>query len=155
MHRLTWPELFLLCSLGLMAGGLAITFVPLTRVGRGGGTASFDGHPTAYWRQRIRAWREETQQLPPGIVSRRAVPPGIVSRRDPRAVPVLVELLRDPDSRTRLAAIEALGAIGPSAREAVPALRRACEDRVTDTAARNALRQIEPPRVDGASHDGP
>jgi hypothetical protein len=144
MRQLTWPELFLLCSLGLMAGGLVVTFFVPGGAGASRAEAWYDGHPTAYWRSEIRAWR-----------SGRQPPPAIVSRRDTRSVPVLVELLRDPDSSMRLVAIDALASLGPDARTAIPALRKACGDTVTGEAARKALRQIDPQARDDEEPVGP
>jgi HEAT repeat protein len=44
----------------------------------------------------------------------------------PEAVPALIRAMRDPD--IRFSAIRTLGAIGPAARSAIPALLEARED---------------------------
>jgi hypothetical protein len=47
---------------------------------------------------------------------------------DPAAVPVLLELLADPDPAIRADAAEGLGRVGPAAVSAVPALLAAVQD---------------------------
>jgi HEAT repeat protein len=61
------------------------------------------------------------------------------------AVPELICALQAKDELLRLRAAEALAAIGPRAREAVPALQAACEDGDAglSNAAREALKRIE------------
>jgi hypothetical protein len=132
MRHLTWPEWFLISSLGLMAAGLAVTFFPVGHAGARD-SASFQGQATPYWRAEIKAWLGRGQM----------VSPPLVAYRDPKAIPVLVDLVRDKDPAIRKAAIDALGEMGPRARDALPVLRQAANDPVTGTAAGNAVNQIE------------
>jgi hypothetical protein len=60
------------------------------------------------------------------------------------AVPALIDVVRTEDRGVRLAAIKALGAIGPDAKEAVPALKALQDDPFNGGPAREALKQIEP-----------
>jgi HEAT repeat protein len=68
-------------------------------------------------------------------------------RKDPpRAVPGLIDILRDQDPETRWGAVQTLAAIGPDAKEAVPDLTRLLKDSdlTVAQAAQFALRRIEP-----------
>jgi HEAT repeat protein len=64
----------------------------------------------------------------------------------PAAVPPLVEALRDEEWSVRLRALEALASLGPTAQEAVPAVRAIAggDDRLLRRAARTALEHITP-----------
>jgi len=70
---------------------------------------------------------------------------GSVGPHASRAVPALVKLLNEGDQPGRLAASYALARLGPTAREAAPALRRALLDEDPGVArnAREALKNIE------------
>jgi len=57
------------------------------------------------------------------------------------AVQALISALQNRDSRVRIAAAEALGQFGPAARDAIPALKVALEDRDPDPDKRNLVRQ--------------
>jgi HEAT repeat protein len=61
-----------------------------------------------------------------------------------KSVPLLTKALEAPDAMTRLHAIEALCCLGPLAKDAVPALKRALQDANEDVraAAAEALREI-------------
>jgi HEAT repeat protein len=60
------------------------------------------------------------------------------------AVPVLIDLLHDPDEKLRVMAATALGQFGPAARSAAPALAEALADRAdVRAAAAEALSHIE------------
>jgi hypothetical protein len=102
------------------------------------GQAFYRGRPTAYWRDRVLAWLHPTDlstlttprpKMPPsaGWLDLLFASPGVpgadpIPEGDAGAIPVLVELLRDPDAFVRLYAIGKLKALGSRAREAVPAL---------------------------------
>jgi HEAT repeat protein len=62
------------------------------------------------------------------------------------AVAVLVPLVENGDGPIRCQAIEALGAMGPAAKDAIPALQEAMEDASSPVriAARRALKKIRP-----------
>jgi HEAT repeats len=66
-------------------------------------------------------------------------------QHDPASVPVLLDLLHDPDPEIRLIAIEALEKIGPDARAAVPVLFELLdnEDQDVSEAAEDALFHID------------
>jgi HEAT repeat protein len=53
----------------------------------------------------------------------------------PKAVPVLIKALDEPHAITRVHAVQALGALGPLAKDAVPALKKALEDEIEDIRA--------------------
>jgi len=60
------------------------------------------------------------------------------------AVPALIEAVRnDPDAKTRIAAINALGAVGPDAKAALPGLKAILDDREVGPAAQAALKKID------------
>jgi len=67
------------------------------------------------------------------------------------AVPALIELLKHAREVVRMLAAGALGDMGPEARAALPALRKAGEDSSPDVreAAKEAIRNIEsaPPQA--------
>jgi HEAT repeat protein len=91
----------------------------------------FRGLPTSYWRSQLKNWdRNKDQRLawsqsPVGRVVD-GLGLGIPSRwplyRDPAAVPLLIDLLHDPDHSVRFGAAQATGYIGPPAAAAVPHL---------------------------------
>jgi HEAT repeat protein len=64
------------------------------------------------------------------------------------AVPVYVRLLGQRDPWARAGAVQALGNIGPDAKEAVPALRKAARDKRLAPLVKEALQKItaKPPR---------
>src|SRR5262245_17608262 len=70
------------------------------------------------------------------------------------AVPVLVELLRDPETLVRLSAADALGHFGPAAAPAADALRRALDD-VSEVraCAADSLARIGPAGADAKSFE--
>src|SRR5262249_37917653 len=68
---------------------------------------------------------------------RSAVPPA-----GPKALPVLMEALRDENLAVRREAILALGSLGPEAEEAVPALRKLQQDPRLRDEATAALKKI-------------
>ena len=53
----------------------------------------------------------------------------------PKTVPVLIKALDEPDAITRVHAVQALGALGPLAEDAVPALKKTLEDEIEDIRA--------------------
>jgi adenylate cyclase len=57
-------------------------------------------------------------------------------------VPALVTALKDPDPNVRLYACKALGAAGPGARSAIPALLEAAKIDFLRGSAEDALRRI-------------
>jgi len=67
-------------------------------------------------------------------------------RKDPaKAVPGLIELLSDPEVETRWGAAQTLAAIGPPAKDAVPALTKLLQDKNLSVgeSARYALERIQ------------
>jgi hypothetical protein len=67
----------------------------------------------------------------------------------PKAVPILTQTLRDSDADVRWAAADALGRIGPAAKDAVAALVQALKDpiRIVQKRAEIALVEIYPPAL--------
>lgn len=63
-----------------------------------------------------------------------------------RAVPALIELLKDPDAFVRRDAAQALGSLGPRAEPAATALRAAAQDRNAHVrrAATEAIQKVDP-----------
>lgn len=60
------------------------------------------------------------------------------------AVPALIEVVRnDPDAKTRIAAINALGAVGPDAKAALPGLKALLNDNQVGLAAQAAVKKID------------
>jgi hypothetical protein len=72
----------------------------------------------------------------------------LMSAAGPVAVPLLADLLNDTERWVRFLAARELGAMGPDAAEAVPALVRAASDPdvLVRSGARHALRKIDPTR---------
>ncbi len=56
----------------------------------------------------------------------------------------LAQIVGDSDNTIRIAACEALGKIGPAAKEAIPALQAAIRKNTSAQAVRIALRMIDP-----------
>jgi HEAT repeat protein len=101
-------------------------------------------------------WRD-VQKLPPVRINNPLDPDGptslnaslkldivrsAVPTAGPKALPVLMEALRDEDLAVRREAIRALGSLGPEAREADAALRKLQQDPELRDAATAALKQI-------------
>lgn len=95
--------------------------------------------PVRYWSRMLRAEDAE--------VRARAARALGESQRE-AAIRALVDALRDPDEAVRLAAVDALGRMRGSAREAVPALERALADQApaVRAAAARALDRIRATR---------
>jgi len=87
--------------------------------------------------------------LPSGVGRNESILPWLASEAlaaiGPPAVPALVELLAHDDPYVRRRAANALGSMGPQAKDAVPSLAKAAEDADQDVsnAARRALERIE------------
>jgi hypothetical protein len=146
--------------LGVLLGALALPAVRWQLWGRLRGEAFYRGRPTSYWTGRLRTESCEVRQYADprargGMAVRVVTRPGpyrppVIGRlcrllgvgppaeevlfdggEAGRLVPVLIELLKDPDpSVVRVAALS-LGALGPAARESAPALAAAlaaCSD---------------------------
>jgi HEAT repeat protein len=131
----------------LMPAGILAILVGLPSILWGGyvayhasrGEHFYRGLPSSYWRGPVSRWaREEPPRLgrrltwAPGWLDRPLAYLGLVGEpavlsRDPRAVPVLIDLLKDMDNAVRKEAIEALGRNGLAASQAVPALLVAFE----------------------------
>ena len=60
----------------------------------------------------------------------------------PPATPALIEALLDPDSHVRSCAAKVLGAMGPAATRAIPALKNALED-ANEAVRQNAAHALE------------
>jgi HEAT repeat protein len=58
------------------------------------------------------------------------------------AIPALTNAVRDPDVQVRLAAIKALGSIGPAAKDAIPVINEALVPSITRDAAYEAIKKI-------------
>jgi hypothetical protein len=101
---------------GVAVAAVAIFFEPTHKV-RGWlrGEKFFADRPSSYWSKVIRDRR------PVGGFED-AVGLGFGEEPDPAAVPMLIELLEDEDDQVCFTACNALAAIGPAARQAVPAL---------------------------------
>jgi HEAT repeat protein len=97
----------------------------------------FRGLPASYWRSQLKAFEWEKDRRLAWSTSSvgRAVDAlgiGLPSRsplfRDPAAVPMLIDLLQDPDRSVRFQAVLATGYIGPPAAAAVPELLRLLDE---------------------------
>jgi hypothetical protein len=146
-------------------------------VGACNGESKYQGRYTNYWREELLYWEVAADAIsregPPGVgvrsrftvwcrsphpwVERLAVAVGRPSpgrsydcpllAGDPDAVPVLMELLRDPDPKVRLIAIQGLEIVGPAAGPAVPALLRALRDKELGDDVFQALGRIDPEKA--------
>ncbi len=131
-----------LVMLGLIVAALAVVLLEPTGsvLGLLRGEPFFHDRPASYWGRALRdrepaARTNAMKELADGGAE---------------AVPVLVALLPEgragnEDASARTAAVEALGEIGPAARDAVPALKKAlydADDGVRREAA-DALKRIE------------
>lgn len=94
----------------------------------------YGGRPTSYWRLRLLLW--ESSDIPQNLQKmtglaqgpvERPFRPGVLSRTS-EAVPVLRDLLRDPDEKVRLAALWGLHQVQPDSDAAVAALELALDD---------------------------
>lgn len=114
--RSRW-ELFVAGLLGVIV--LAVLLEPTGVVrGRIAGEQFFSSRPTSYWKQQLLAGPAERSQARELFESNAG-----------RGVPVLIELLASSDSaEVRWTAAEILGAIGPDAESAAPALLSALQD---------------------------
>jgi hypothetical protein len=156
----------LVLVIGAIAFVAAGTVFPPTRLvvlGHIRGESFYRGLPTCYWHRDIAGCQELWSPLScdwflvrePTAAEDwldRVVGLDVVTTNpavldgDPTALPVLIELLRYPDHRTRRAAATGLGAIGPAARKAVPVLTeiaRTTSDRALYTCACDALMSID------------
>jgi hypothetical protein len=122
----------------------------------------YHGMPSSYWRQKIRRWRGPRTFPPdkplPIPTLRRAAdffgldvegipgsnPNPADFRSNPAAVPVLTDLIWDPDPGIQDQAFMILGGMGPSAAGAVPALATALRSGAAHVSAHaiQALRLI-------------
>jgi hypothetical protein len=114
------------------------------------GESFYRGRPTSYWSQKIcscpnppryERWflRPAFRPTPASWLDQLKQTAGFgrpvytfhvrpLRDEDAAAVPVLVELLRDPDAGVRMYVAETLGPLGGKAKAAVPALREALRD---------------------------
>jgi hypothetical protein len=98
----------------------------------------YEGRPASLWRKEVKAWCNRTAGRPvrrpfplsyfsaifgSGIPSEPAVLQG-----GPRSLPVLLELIDDPDPKVWSAVIRRLRELGPLARDAIPNLTHALDN---------------------------
>lgn len=140
----------LLCVGGLIPGlavGVCLLFpgVRWALWGLWRGEAFYRGWPASSWRQRVEAYlvehraRGEVPATPldsvkqvSGLGKPNYRHPDPFHEADAAAVPVLIDLLRDARPPMRRYAAGKLGAIGPPARAAVPALVEVVRDEEAD-----------------------
>jgi HEAT repeat protein len=120
----------------------SVLLVPASRwtlIGWIRGESFYQGRPTSYWSQQIRAYQH---RVPPSSIDRLMATLGLSAPNhreppleamlgqepDPAAVPVLTELLGDPDDQVRYHAANTLSHCGPKAGAAVPALVKMLRD---------------------------
>lgn len=110
----------------IFATGLLCLGCLILLIDRGGvilgtlhGESFYRGYSTSAWKREITNYwilrRNLDSSVPLSI-------PSIITERDPRAVPVLTELLEDEDDQICFEACNALHILGPKAKQAVPAL---------------------------------
>jgi hypothetical protein len=133
----------------LATAGAALLFPPPRAVlfGLLRGEKFYAGRPTSHWSAAVTAYldgpfRSDLVPATPLDWLKRLCRIGVPRYRpataapfhdpDPAAVPVLVDLLRDPTPQVRRYAAARLGALGPRARVAVPALLALLQDDETD-----------------------
>jgi HEAT repeat protein len=93
---------------------------------------TFDGRSVA-------SWREELIQRFETLDGRDVKAVSLVSQRDPKAIPILVKLLADPDFRVRFKAADYLGYFGPKGKAALLPLTQALHDRSVSVRQVSAL----------------
>lgn len=153
----------------LVTGGMVLVvalglawLVPASRwamVGLARKESFYQGRPTSYWSKEIKDWNTyllasySPVRSSPGWKD--LVPSGPHSRNadmrehpavlegDPRAIPVLIELLQAEDAGVREWAASTLGEIGPPARDAIPALSELLKDPALRSWAAEALSNID------------
>jgi hypothetical protein len=143
------------------------------------GESFYRGRPTSYWSREVSRCPKTSDyrcslaglwhapRVPAtrvdGVKAVFGLPHTVTSPRfplrddDPSAVPVLIDLLKDPDPGVRMYAAESLGGLGTAAAAAVPALTESLRDedvggfgyRVCDRAAW-ALERVRGQDPDGA-----
>jgi hypothetical protein len=138
-RRILWFGIFPCLAIAL---ALATPLCRWSLIGFFNGESFYAGFPTGYWRQSIQEWRisrpssdrfsylpakvrtllklHDSQPLAPlyareGNSDRSA-------KADPAALPVLIELLKDPDGNVRCYALDTLRELGNKASRAVPAV---------------------------------
>jgi hypothetical protein len=142
-------RLLLRTAVLLAAVALASLLIPDVRWPLRGwvrGESFFRGRPTSYWSREVKDWMasQDWGCIPPPrlhtlpevlgydrtdwLERRLGIPPRVGAdapclwEGDRKAVPVLVELLKDKDTSVAAKAASGLGRIGPEARGTVPAL---------------------------------
>jgi hypothetical protein len=145
----------------VLSGMLALPGVHWRLYGWAKGEAFFRGRPTSYYRP----FCHKDYFLPTGMVTIDPYEGGWVQRLlgrwlthrlfdkynplddcDSASVPVLVELLRDPDWEVRFWAVCYLEGVRPPARDALPALRQLLsewDDRFNRAVAEDLIQAIE------------
>ncbi|HEY1380844.1 MAG TPA: HEAT repeat domain-containing protein [Gemmataceae bacterium] len=162
-------------AVALVAAGFVLPPSRLVVLGVIRGESFYRGWPTCYWHRDLARYRELWSPLSGDwylirepvavedwlarVLGRDVIPtrPPILDG-DPAALPVLIELLQCPDYKTRRAAATGLGAIGPAAREATPALTeiaRTTPDYALYVCACQALGSINADLVKPAGLDRP
>ena len=134
----------------LLAGALAVPDMRWQVWGRLRGEAFYRGRPTSCWSHEVARcpktpfYRRSLLAFPDaptvpatqldrlkavlGLKHTVTLPTFPLRDDDPAAVPVLIELLRDPESEVRMYAAQSLGGLGRSAAGAETALTEALQD---------------------------
>jgi hypothetical protein len=175
---MTRRRLLLGLVLPLLAGStLSLPAVHGRLIGWARGQAFFEGRPTSWWEREIRTayglalsdehgvpYRWYVRKPPPstwesftslllGYPSMDTQDPSLTDG-DPKALPVLVELIRSPHAKARWVAVSGLGALGRKAPEALPALMAAARDDGDEEVRLTAIwevRRIDPDAADRAA----
>jgi hypothetical protein len=171
--------LALVCVVAVLALAVAGALYRSALIGWWRGEAQYRGRYTNSWDAEVRHWRivgyiggnghcspiysrEPSwwllmlDKLGCGRFMDRSYPvPSILEGCDPAAAPVLVELLRSPNSNVRILAATALAETGPGARDALAALRALQDDEDSEVrwAAETAIWEIEESPVHSSPQD--
>jgi len=154
-RRIFW---FGICPCLAIALALATPLCRWSLIGFFHGESFYAGFPTSRWRQAIQEWRvsrpssdrfsylparvrtllklHDSQPLAP--LYARGANSGRSPEADPAALPVLIELLQDPDGNVRCYALDTLRELGSNASRAVPAVVTTLKEDADATVRRRA-----------------